>query len=75
MFCPYISNGDVVYLDDALFRAIMVVREKEKEEGGRKGGKRMSTRIRVFHLLAELLVVIDYCLYLTFWKLFSFFVM
>lgn len=32
MFCPYISNGDVVYLDDALFRAIMVVREKEKEE-------------------------------------------
>ena len=32
MFCPYISNGDVVYLDDALFRAIIVVKEKEKAE-------------------------------------------
>ena len=44
-----------------------------RQEGGRReGGKRMSTRIRVFHLLAELLDA-DYCLYLTFWKLFSFF--
>ena len=41
-------------------------------EGGRKGGKRMSTRIRVLHLLADLLDA-DYCLYLTFRKLFSFF--